>query len=94
MEVARHCETYWHGWLAMTALRIEADAADTAGAAHDLDAIEHAQARADAILATWKGAVAVLHGEDLLVQAYSRGIDAEIARMPRGRRRRVRAARG
>ncbi len=79
--VARHRETYWQGWLAMVAMRVEADAAIAATAAHDLDGIEHAQARADLILTNWKAAIAQLQGLHPLVRAYACAIDAELARL-------------
>ncbi len=58
--VARNHETYWHGWLAMIAMRVEADAAVQASASRRLDLIELAKTRADAILGTWNAAVSRL----------------------------------
>jgi DNA-binding CsgD family transcriptional regulator len=79
--VARAVETYWHGGLAMVAMRIEADAAISATAAESLEAIAHAHARAEMILAAWNAAVHRLHTPHPLIGAYSLAIDAERARM-------------
>jgi DNA-binding NarL/FixJ family response regulator len=79
--VARNRETYWHGWLAMVAMRVEADAAVLASASRRLDLIELSKTRADAILATWKAAVSSLRALLPLEQAYSAALDAEMARL-------------
>ena len=47
------CETYWHGWLAMGAMHVEADAAVAASKQRALDQIEIAQSRAETIRETW-----------------------------------------
>ncbi len=79
--VNRYPETYWHGWLAMVAMRIEADAAVAASSSRRLDHAELTQERADAILATWTAAVAQLEAVHPLVHAYSVAIAAERARV-------------
>jgi DNA-binding CsgD family transcriptional regulator len=77
----RYTETYFHGWLAMVATRVEADAAVAATAARRLDAIETAQERAGTIAETWQAAVAQLQAQHPLVHAYSCAVDAEMARL-------------
>ncbi len=79
--VERHRETYWHGWFAMAAMRVEADAAVAAAAARRLDLAEQAQQRADAIRASWDGARGQLEHVYPLAEAYSRAIAAEYARV-------------
>ncbi len=79
--VARNRETYWHGWLAMVAMRVEADAAVLASESRRLDLIELSNTRAEAILGTWKAAVAGLRTLLPLEQAYSDALDAEMARL-------------
>jgi DNA-binding NarL/FixJ family response regulator len=71
----------WRGWLAMIAIRVEADAAVLASASRRLDLIELSKTRADAILGTWKAAVSSLHALLPLEQAYSAALDAEMARL-------------
>ncbi|MGQ0825501.1 MAG: helix-turn-helix transcriptional regulator [Actinomycetota bacterium] len=77
----RFSEIFCHGWLAMVAIRIEADAAVAATAARQLDAIEAAQARAATILTSWHAAVEKLHQLYPLAQAYALAVDAEMARL-------------
>jgi DNA-binding CsgD family transcriptional regulator len=79
--VERYREVYWHGWLAMVAMRVEADAAVRATSEHRLDLVEQAQQRADAILASWNAAVAQLNHVHPLAEGYSRAIAAELARL-------------
>ncbi|HYL50971.1 MAG TPA: helix-turn-helix transcriptional regulator, partial [Acidimicrobiia bacterium] len=79
--VARNADTYWHGWLAMVAMRVEADAAVQATASRRLDLIELSKSRADAIVATWKAAVANRRTLLPLERAYSAALDAELARL-------------
>jgi DNA-binding CsgD family transcriptional regulator/tetratricopeptide (TPR) repeat protein len=81
IEIEEHRETYWHGPLAMTGVRVEADAAVAAAAENSLAAMEHAQARAATIVAAWEAAVAQLERSNPLVEAYSRAIAAELARL-------------
>jgi DNA-binding CsgD family transcriptional regulator len=77
----RHSDIYWHGWLAVVATRVEADAAVLATASQSVDLIEHAQARADIVVGAWNEALAQLHSVHPLAEAYSRAIDAEMARL-------------
>jgi DNA-binding CsgD family transcriptional regulator/tetratricopeptide (TPR) repeat protein len=79
--VAHHRETYSHGRLAMVGMRIEADAAVAGDAIRSLAALEEAQARAAVIVDAWNAAVAPLQSSTPLVDAYSRAIDAEYARL-------------
>jgi DNA-binding CsgD family transcriptional regulator len=69
------------GWLAMVAMRVEADAAVQASASRRLDLIERSKTRADAILATWKAAVSNLRALLPVEEAYSEALDAEMARL-------------
>ena len=79
--VSHHRETFWHGRLAMVGMRIEADAAAAAETGRSVAALEEAQARAAVIAETWSAAVAQLQSSSPLVDAYSRAIDAELARL-------------
>jgi DNA-binding CsgD family transcriptional regulator len=79
--VAHHRETFWHGRLAMVGMRIEADGAVAGAAGRSLAALEKAQARAEVIAETWNTAVAQLRSSSPLVDAYSRAIDTEFARL-------------
>ena len=79
--VSHHRETFWHGRLAMVGMRIEADVAVGAEASRSLAAMEVAQARAAVIAETWGAAVEQLQSSSPLVDAYSRAIDAEFARL-------------
>jgi ATP/maltotriose-dependent transcriptional regulator MalT len=75
------CETYWHGWLAMGAMHVEADAAVAATKQRALDQIEIAQARAEIIRATWAESRAQLRVEYPWARAFSLGCEAEFARL-------------
>ncbi len=79
--VARYTETYAHSWLALAATRIEADAAAVAQSTRQLDALELAQARAEATVAVWHQAVAQELVPHPMVLAYTRGIEGELARL-------------
>jgi DNA-binding CsgD family transcriptional regulator len=79
--VEQYRETYWQGRLAVTGTRIEADAAVAASSERRLDLVEHAQKRAETILAAWNAAVGQLQHVHPLVEAYSRALAAEIARL-------------
>jgi len=70
-----------HGWFALVASRVEADAAVEATANSRLEDIERAQARAESFLAGWNSAVGRLRVPHPCVVAYSRGCDAEMARL-------------
>jgi DNA-binding CsgD family transcriptional regulator len=74
-----HRETWWHGRLAMAGARVEADSAVAAG--RSIGAIEHAEARAAAIVVAWETAVAQLGRSSALVGAYTLGIEAEVGRL-------------
>ena len=80
MSAAHFGQTHLHGWLAMVAARVEADAASVAAGDQSLGEIEHAQARAEAISRAFRFGVADLHRPSLLVNAYMRAITAEMAR--------------
>ena len=45
--VNRHPDTYWHGWLAMVAMRMEGDTAAKASASKRLDLIDRAHDRVE-----------------------------------------------
>jgi DNA-binding CsgD family transcriptional regulator len=75
------CETYWHGWLAMGAMRVEADAAVAATKQRALDQIEIAQARAETIRETWATSRAQLRIEYPWARAFTLGCEAELARL-------------
>jgi DNA-binding CsgD family transcriptional regulator len=79
--VAHHRETYSHGRLAMVGMRVEADAAVAGDAGRSLAALEHAQKRATVIAEVWNTAVAQLQSSSPLVDAYSRAMEAEFARL-------------
>jgi len=79
--VERLQETFYHGRLAATALRIEADAAVLATAARDLAGIERARARAAAITTRWEAALARLERHHPAVQAYTSALEAERGRL-------------
>jgi DNA-binding CsgD family transcriptional regulator/tetratricopeptide (TPR) repeat protein len=72
-------ETYWHGWLALVGVRIEADLAVTAR--DDGDARLDAAARAETIAESWREVLAQLRSPFPLAEACTHGIDAELARI-------------
>ena len=72
-----------HGRLAMVGARVEADSAVAAMASPSIGAIEHAEARAAAIVAAWETAVAQLARSSPLLDAYTIGIEAEVGRLRR-----------
>jgi DNA-binding CsgD family transcriptional regulator len=71
----QHPEAYWQGWLTMAGVRIEADAAAASG---DLDAVEKAQDRAAALMASFRASLAA---PNPIAEAHGRAIDAEWARL-------------
>jgi len=76
-------ETCWHGRLAMVGARVEADSAVAAMANQSIGAIEKAEARAAEIVAAWDTAVAQLARPSPLIDAFTKGIDAEVGRLRR-----------
>ena len=78
-----HRETYWHGRLAMVGTRVEADSAVAATESQSLGAIAEAEARAAEIVSAWDTAVAQLERPSPLLDAYTKGIHAEVARLRR-----------
>jgi DNA-binding CsgD family transcriptional regulator len=79
--IARHQEVHLHGRLAMAGVRVEADAAVAATGAADVNEIERAQDRANAIVAAWEQAIAGLDFKSPLVRAFSSAVAAEMARL-------------
>jgi DNA-binding CsgD family transcriptional regulator len=79
--VTSRCETYWHCWLAMVSLRVEADAAVAATKQRAVADIELAQQRAETITATWAASTQRLRCEYPWTQAFSLGSAAELARL-------------
>jgi DNA-binding NarL/FixJ family response regulator len=77
--IEEHRDAYWHGLLAMVGVRVEADAA--AAATNSVEAIESAEARGAALVASWKETLASLKHTVGLVDGFSRAIDAEWARI-------------
>jgi DNA-binding CsgD family transcriptional regulator/tetratricopeptide (TPR) repeat protein len=81
VSVEQHPETYWQGWLAMVALRIEADASDAAAASRELDDVEASQARAARVVARWRETVAKLDHTIARTDATTLALEAEWARL-------------
>jgi DNA-binding CsgD family transcriptional regulator len=73
-------ETCWHGRLAMVGARVEADCAVAATEAQHVAAIEEAEERTAAIVTAWETAVAQLSRSSPLLDAYTLGVEAEVAR--------------
>ncbi len=76
-----HRETYWHGRLALVGVRVEADLAVAATASQSIGAIEQAEARAAEIIAAWEAALAQVARPSALLDAYTKGIEAEVGRL-------------
>jgi DNA-binding CsgD family transcriptional regulator/tetratricopeptide (TPR) repeat protein len=81
VHVKQHPDAYWQGWLAMVGVRIEADGAIAAAEAGSLERIEHAQQRATRIIEAWTATTGALESKSGVVDAQSRAIDAEWARL-------------
>ena len=69
-----------HGWIAMIAMRVDADTAEHADATDDPAAREHARAHADELASSWRAAVANANAAYALLDAYTAAIECEHAR--------------
>lgn len=72
------CEPYWHGYLALAGLHVEAGAAAAAATEEER---RSAAERADAIARSWDEVLAKQQGVFPLVAACTEGINAELARI-------------